>query len=222
MMAGITGDAGGGREVLLPVDLPGNSNSSRERKPRVERIVESEVVQRTPSVWSRVANTFLGSDMRTVGSGVLFDVVIPSLKELLFETGKEGLARSLYGGAERPNQHRPGAKVNYSGLAKTTKIVGSGLAARSERPEPTREMRVRHDFSELYLPTKGEAEKTLDALFDLVDQYEVANVADLYDLLGIQRTYVDERWGWLDLRGSSTEWTRHGYRLNLPKPIQIP
>ena len=215
-------DQGGGREARIPLDLPGNSNGSKRREESVKRVVTGRVRQRQTSVGRKVFETFAGNDMRSVGSGVLFDVIIPALKDLIFESGKEGLARSLYGGALRPNQMRPGSRIDYGGVTKkmTTRIVGGGASSR-DRDIPQK-ARANHDFGDIILDSKGEAESALDALFDLVDTYELAAVSDLYEIVGLPWSYVDKKWGWQDLRGASTERTRDGYRLNLPKPIEIP
>ena len=66
-----------------------------------------------------------------------------------------------------------------------------------------------------------EAENIIDRLSDLIENYDTATVADLYDLAGITSNFTDDRWGWYTLEGASVSHLREGYLLNLPKPVPI-
>lgn len=68
------------------------------------------------------------------------------------------------------------------------------------------------------MPTRVEAEEVIDRMFDLVSQYEMVTVADLYDLVGLANNYTDEKWGWTDIRGAGVSRIKGGYLLDLPRP----
>ena len=78
--------------------------------------------------------------------------------------------------------------------------------------------RAAHDFDEIILDTRREAEEVLSRLYDILSKYEVVTVSDLYDLTGIDSNYTDQDWGWTELRGSQIVNVRNGYLLDLPKP----
>jgi hypothetical protein len=78
--------------------------------------------------------------------------------------------------------------------------------------------RAKHDFDEIVLDQRAEAEEVIDRLYDVVSRYEQATVADLYDLVGLSSTHTDHKWGWTDLRGSGVSRIRDGYLLDLPDP----
>ena len=82
----------------------------------------------------------------------------------------------------------------------------------------SRQARSRHDFDEIVLETRAEAEEVIDRLFDLVSRYESATVADLYELVGLPSSHTDHKWGWTDVRGAGATRTRDGYLLDLPEP----
>ena len=71
------------------------------------------------------------------------------------------------------------------------------------------------------MASRTEAAEVIDRLFGLVERYGSASVADLYDMLDINKYPVDERWGWIDLRGATVTHVRNGYLLDLPKPEPI-
>lgn len=53
---------------------------------------------------------------------------------------------------------------------------------------------------------------------DLIDKYGTVSVGDLYELLGEEPAYTDEKWGWTDLTESGIRRVRDGYLLQLPQP----
>jgi hypothetical protein len=75
-----------------------------------------------------------------------------------------------------------------------------------------------HDFNEIILATRVEAEEVLDRLFDILNKYQTVSVSDLYELVGITANFTDEKWGWTELRGSQVAKVRNGYLLDLPRP----
>jgi hypothetical protein len=82
----------------------------------------------------------------------------------------------------------------------------------------SRRARANFDFDEIILPTRVEAEEVIDRMFDLVAKYEMVTVADLYDLVGIQGNYTDEKYGWEDVRGAGVTRVSNGYLLDIPRP----
>jgi uncharacterized protein YerC len=85
----------------------------------------------------------------------------------------------------------------------------------------SRQARATHNFDEVILPTRREAEEVLDFLHDLLTRYETVSVSDLYELVGETGNFTDEKWGWTDLAGASVSRVRDGYLLNLPRPVPI-
>lgn len=54
---------------------------------------------------------------------------------------------------------------------------------------------------------------------DLIDTYGMVSVADLYDLVGINGSYTDNKYGWTHLRSADVQRVRDGYLLKLPKAL---
>ena len=69
---------------------------------------------------------------------------------------------------------------------------------------------------------KPQAKEKAYTLDDLIDQYGVVSVADLYDLVGLTSTnYTDNKYGWTDLRHAEVRRDRDGYLLRMPKATPI-
>lgn len=201
------------------------SNSQRPVKPKsegkevkkVEKVIEGEVVRRKKPLSKRFAETFMGGSAKGVWEYVLMDVLIPAAKDTITDAVSQGVERMIFGDSRSPSSRarRSGSSYGYTSYNKMSSTYSS---RRDNRREPSHRARSSHDFDEIILSTRVEAEEVIDRLFDLVSKYETASVADLYDLVGVNGSYTDEKWGWTDLRGAGVSRTRSGYLLDLPRP----
>lgn len=207
-------------------EFPSNSHSSkraaRDEPKKVEQIVSSEVVRRKKPLSKRFTETFVGGDARGVASYVMFDVLIPAAKDMVADAMSMGVEKMLFGDV-RSSSRRGGSRSGSSGpyVSYNRFAPGSSLGRRDEPTIPSRRARATHDFDEIILATRVEAEEVVDRLFDLVSRYESATVADLYELVGVSGNYTDDKWGWTDIRGAGVTRVRNGYLLDLPKPTPL-
>ena len=204
------------------------SNSSRKQvnieKPepkKVERITSGEVVRRKRPLGKRMIETFTGGDAKGVWSYVTMDVMLPAAKDMIADAVSSGVERMIFGEGRSSSRrsHRSGGNngfVSYNRCSPNTPRDGG----RREEPrtQMSRRARANHDFDEIILPTRVEAEEVIDRLFDLVSQFEQASISDLYDLVGVSGNFTDQKYGWTDIRGAGVTRVRNGYLLDLPKP----
>lgn len=213
---------------MIENEFPGNSNISK-RKPtspknqpkKIEKITTGEVIQRKKPLGKRFTETFVGGDARSVGSYILFDVLIPAAKDMVADAMSQGVEKMLFGDIRSTS--RRGSRARNNSPFGNVAYHRSNMAPAWERDHraPTRRARATHDFGEIILETRVEAEEVIERLFDLVDRYEVATVADLYELVGVTGQYTDANWGWADLRGANVARVRNGYLLELPRPEPV-
>lgn len=213
----------------MTTEFPSNRYKDKEDRPerpkpdekKVEKIVQTDVVRRKKPVGKRFAETFVGGDAKSVWGFVVLDVLVPAAKDMFADAVSQGVERMIFGEA-RSSSRRTGRRPNepyisynrYSG----SRRLGPPDDADRHRQSLSRRARASHDFDEIILGTRVEADEVLERLYDLVDKYESATVADLYDLVGVSGNYTDDKWGWLDLRGAGITRVRNGYLLDLPKP----
>lgn len=203
-------------------NYPGNSHKdkSKDEAPqdrKVERVTTAEAVQRKKPLGRKIAETFTGDDMRSVGMYILLDVLVPAAKSMLSDAASQGVERLLFGdsssSSSRPRQGGATGRVSYNRMHSSDRSRLNGPRTISSRARAT------HDFDEIVLKSRVEAEVVIDRLSDLIDNYDFATVSDLYELVGITGSFVDDKWGWNDLRGSEVRRVRDGYLLVLPKTI---
>ena len=141
-----------------------------------------------------------------------------SVKDMVADVISQGVERMFLGEA-RSTSRRP--RKQYMGSNGYISYNRYSPVHRDDppfKPSPSRRVRASHDFDEIFLETRVEAEEVLERLFDLIERYQAATVADLYELVGVQGAYTDRKWGWIDIRGSGITRIRNGYLLDLPRP----
>lgn len=203
-------------------NLPGNSHKKSDaaeepeiRKPKFDKAITGNVVERKKPLGKRIAETFTGDDSRSVGHYVLFEVILPAAKQMIVEAGSQGLERMFYGDSNR-GRSIPGRSRDYNNYNQVSR----------SRPEPrpqalSQKSRATHDFRDLVLETRGEAERVRDELLSAIETYGSTTVSDLYEFVGITGSFQDDKWGWYDLRDIRVQRVRDGYMLNLPRPQPI-
>jgi hypothetical protein len=199
-----------------------------EPKKKIDRVTTNAPVRRKKSLGKKFSETFLRGDARTVVTDVLQEVIIPAAKDLIADAITQGLERLIFGESRsRSRSSRPPFNGPYSRPATNYNNRYAGSSSTNYRPDITspspRSTRTHssHNFDDIVLSTRVEAEEVVDQLFALLGKYEIATVADLYELVGITGEYTDEKWGWIDLQGTNFTRVREGYLLNLPKPEPI-
>lgn len=211
----------------MTTEFPSNSKTSKNiegtvRKPaekkKVEQVVMSEVVRRKKPLNRRMSELFMGGDAKSVWNYVLFDVLVPAAKDTLADATSQGIERLIFG-ETRSTSRRTGRRFGDTPHINYNRYSSSRRAER--RVDLSSRGRAAHDFDEIILATRVEAEEVVDRLFDLISKYEAATVADLYELVGISGNYTDDKWGWYELQGAGVTRVRNGYLLDLPRPEPI-
>lgn len=210
-------------------DFPSNSQRPRKairaepvaetpERAKIEKVVEGEVVFRKKSLGKRLRDAFIAEDGVSVRDYVLEDILIPAVKDLFYDLGVGSLERTLYRDG-RSIGRRVGGRPGSPGGFRYDLAARSAVGRREDpRPQMSRRARAAHDFGEIILPSRADAEAVLTGLFDILDQFDEVKVSDLYELAGYSSNYTDDRYGWTDLRGSGVRRTRQGgYLLELPR-----
>jgi hypothetical protein len=201
-------------------DYPPNSDVSKKKEVEedrgVKRVTSTDPVKRRKSLRKQFAETFVGGDAKTAAQYTIFEVLIPAARDMVVETIQQGFEKLIYGDSRRrggstPPQGGPTGYVSYNRYA-------MGQMQSSPQRTMSRIARSRHDFDEIVLQSRVEAEEVIDRLFDLVSRYDSATVADLYELVGLPSAHTDQKWGWRDVRGAGVSRIRDGYLLDLPEP----
>lgn len=207
-------------------EFPSNSQQ-RHRPPepkkeakKVEQVITSEVVRRKKTLGRRFTETFLDGNAKGTFSYVFGDVIIPAIKDTIADAFNTGIERLLFGDGARAMRRpgwRPGGNsgyTNYSNVSQNSSIRRDPRG----NPRPEQRRRSSRDIEDIIIPTRHEAIEVLDQMHILMQSYEQVTVADLYELVGINTEYTDNKWGWIDIQDAGVSRVRNGFLLNLPRP----
>lgn len=208
-------DDGGGREKAKRVDYPSNAKRSRPEEPaekKVEPVVTGEVVRRKRSPFAKFTHGFVAEDSGSVVQYVLEEVLLPAARTMVYDMFTQGLEKKLFGDSRPKNSGQRTAYTNYQSRSQVKPANVTSIS---------RQQRASHDFGDLIVGNRGEAEDVIEGLRDLINEYQVASVSDFYDLLNMTGEFTDNKWGWYDLRSASIRPVRGGYMFNMPRTQPI-
>ena len=201
-------------------NLPDNSHKSRAEKKeaaelkktdekRVEKVVHGKVKKKENSM-RKLTDIFISEDVTNVKDYIIFDVVVPALKKAVYDLIVGTLDMSLYGG--RGNGNRPKAdKVSYRDYNDISRR-DSGTRTRTTSG---------YSYDDIILETRGEAETVLSRMDEIMEEYNIVRVADLYDLVGATGDYTDNNYGWTNIRNAKIVRVRDGYKIDMPRALPI-
>lgn len=201
-------------------ELPAQSHKAKEQRD-IQPVVRNPGRIRKPPFGRRLLDTFVLGDLKTTINNMIWDTFFPNMRENFQDSLHNGV-ESLFGGVS--SGYRSGRRGGYyahnSQISKHNpdRALGGrgGPAERISKDE-----RNRQETSSVELDSRVEAGQVLEALNQIIDQYEVATLADFYKLAKITPEHTDYKWGWEDLGGAHVVHSRGVYYLDLPPVIAL-
>lgn len=196
------------------------ATGKKERTKLSSVVTTGKVEAKKPTIKSKLANVFLSEERGNVGQYLIFDVLIPAIKDTVCNLGHAALDRSFYGESRRyTDQSRTGSTYNYSSYYKPN-------YSQPQRNQPSDRYAHIHregvfQFDTIEFGMRAEAQEVLDCLVMRIVDSDYATVADLYDLIGRTADFTMERWGWYNLDTAYVTNVRGGFVIRLPKPQPI-
>lgn len=185
-------------------------NEQSEKK--IEKVVSGTAKTKKKSEISKIKDIFISEDASNVKSYVLMDVLIPAIKKAVLDIVTNGTDMILYGDGGGSRRRAPSERVSYRRC----------YEQRDDRSIDRVRTRTGYSYDDIIVANRGEAEEVLSRMDELIDQYGVVSVGDLYDLVGITGNYTDQKYGWTNIRTAEPQRLRDGgYMLKLPKALPI-
>lgn len=209
------------------MDYASNSHKSKEEpkeappEKKLEKVAVDEVILREKSLGHKTKAIFFGGDFKEVIGYVTADVILPGLRQLMFNMIVEGSERMILGASNKiaGKKHDPRPRVSYDNPMR--RAVPDPRSSRLPDQPPHFRRRNRREASDLVLTSREQAEEILGTLMEVVDKYGVASLADLYELAGLQSSPIDRKWGWTYLTNADIRQVREGWLLEIPPMEEI-
>jgi hypothetical protein len=183
-------------------------------------VIDGTAVQRKKPLSRRVVESFGGADARSIGQHVLFQVVLPQVKDLIYDVGSSALQRALFGdggGKSYTSATRRGGYTPYNNVA--------SAATPKSMPQSKPSSMASDEFGEIIVENRGEAQGVMDKIGNLIETFGMASVSDLKSAVGLTGSFTDEKFGWVAMGGTDIRrvgGSNPGYLLIFPRPEELP
>lgn len=194
---------------------PNNGKQKTETKKEISKVTKGKVGVKKKSIGERMADVFISDDAGSVGDYILWDVVIPGIKDAIGDILHGSIDR-IFGDGRTIRRTRygvNGSRYHYAGL------YDGSRRKRDQREE--RERLHTSGYKSLVFDSRNDAEEVLDAMTDILDHYDAVSIADLNELAGITGEFTDNKYGWTNLSRSGVKRDHGGYVLDLPRAIPL-
>ena len=187
------------------------SEQNAEKRMKNEPVVSGKARVKKRSAIEKATESIIANDISNIGSSIMADVVMPSVKKLLCETGKTFLEMLFYG--ERRSDGR--GYISYE------KEYDKHRGEYKYRKDPSRSGGLAYENIEY--ETLQDAKRVFDSMWGSIYRYGTVSVMDLYEFSRIPNdNYMLSHFGWnkdtfkfANIVGSSDGY----YRIKLPKAM---
>ena len=177
-------------------------------KKEVRTVAHGKVHEK--SLGEKAMDIMLSEDTRTVRDYFFWDILVPGIKNGIYDFIGMALFGSRRGGHGRSERGR--GYVSYRDYYDDDRRErSSGRVARSDRTSD-------YDFSDIEFETRGEVEEILQEMERLIKKYDEATVADLCRVIGMTGRFTDNNYGWRDCRDFSYRRSGRFYVLDFARP----
>lgn len=207
------------RQAVDPVTGFPQIPTKKEEQPdkKVEQVVDSPAIVKKKSGLRKFKDDFIESEVADVKESIFMDIIMPAIKNTIADGISTFVDMMLFGDSGRMTRNQRGRSgrgyVSYNSM----------FESNPRNKVQTRRVKVGMEIDDIILGSRVDAEKVVRHLSDICEDYGMASVANLYDLVGYSTSYTDNKYGWHDIQGYSITRVREGFLLNLPdpKPLDI-
>lgn len=212
---------------------PGTEAPKEKTKPKVERIVEGEVIVQKRGIGWKAKDFVNELDAKGVASYVWHELAIPRIKNGFFDLIVGGAARTIfkqgrpvsyqaYQQYQAQQQHNAN-RTTYNTMSNDPRLPQG--VPRDPRLAPPVEtgprMSVHRDLGLYIVPTKEDADRVLAAMADILNEGYFVTVLDLNEMTGRPtEEWTNQRFGWTHIAGATSRQIREGWLLELP-PVEV-
>lgn len=179
---------------------------------KVEKVVAKTAKTKKKSELTKLKDVFISEDVSNVKTYIISDVLIPAAKKAIYDIITNGIDMILYGGSGRSKSKSNVDKVSYRSYYETPKDRFGSNSVNITRG---------FEYDDIIFESRGEAEAVRTQMNEIIDQYGVVTVADLYEMADLTAPYTSNKYGWTSIRNADIGRVRDGYVLKLSRAMPI-
>ena len=186
-------------------------NSNKPAQPERKKV---ETVVKRPARLKKkngLADVFISEDISNVKNYVFGDILIPTIKNTIVDIITDSISMLILGESRGRKKGSRSDSISY------TKYYDRGRSTRTDSINT----RNGYSYTEVEVDTRDEADEVLARMDEIIDQYGMVSVLDMYDLVGVTGNYTDNKYGWTNIRNAEVIRGRDGYVIKMPKALPL-
>jgi hypothetical protein len=199
-------------ERTLPENLTPNSETYKQHRRELE--------QRSKERDAKKERAFFKESAQDVGRFIVWDVLIPAFKDLISDIVKKGIDAFLFG-EESANRSQDKKKLdNPSYIQYGNYSKYRDRDRRNDRNRHGDQWFIRGHGKQVEDPWFASESKALDVrdqMVEIIARYDMAFVADLYDIMDEPALHTDYKFGWYEFGDATVRRVRDGFVIDLPR-----
>lgn len=196
-------------------ELKAQQSIEEANSKKLESVVSGNVSMRKKTTLKKVADIFFQKDINDVKSYLIMDVLVPEIRDALYNLVMNGLDMMLYDGKRTRKSSSNTMRVNYSAKYNNQTSI-------PETSNSSPRIKSGLNFDDVVFDDRMDAEEVLNQMLNIIEQYDSVSVADFCELAGIPGEYTDRKYGWTSLGAAEVKrLSGGGYVLKLPRVILL-
>lgn len=180
-------------------------------------IVDKPAKLKMRSKKRQLFDEFIVEDGKKVKTYLWNSVVVPSIKDIVWNFFTKGLKMLLYKGGEGPNVGS-GSPSGTSAYIAYNSLYPSKPAQIPVYSQP----RTSYNYGEVIVDTREKAVEAITQLRELIMAGKTATIGDLYQIFRLPTDFPDFTYGWTDLSDANIVELNDGkFLIKLPRPYPV-
>lgn len=178
-------------------------------KKKADGIVNGKISEKRSSNFSKIKDEIIKSDVSSITSAVLNEIIIPKMTDLFFNALDSGLHMLFYGNIGNGRNGSRAGQRDYTAYSKPTTVQSARV---SSSPSGNA-----IDYRDVILSDIDSAKKLVMSIENILDKYGEVSVADLYAMAKIKK-YDDvyNNYGWKAMKPRPIIKVKDGWMVKMP------
>ena len=185
-------------------------------KPQVQKVVKGKTKVKKESEIAKIGKSIISDECKSIKEYAIYDVLVPVVKDTISQLVKGAIDMIFYGEV-KPQKGGSRGGSGYS------KVSYSDYYDRPSRKTPDRRLPERASYDNVSFESRNDAIEVLERMDEIVEQYGVVRVADLFEMAGMTGNGpTDNNYGWYSTKNASVERDRYGdYYIKIGRPAAL-
>lgn len=189
------------------------AKQAEEKRDKIAAVAKAKVVTKKKN---KLLSSFISDDAVSIKDYIVDEFLIPLVQKTICDIFEE-IPKTIFYGKSGRRRSSNSDRISY------TKYSSRRDRDRDYRDRDRDSYRRTDifDSTDIVFDSRGEAEKVLAVMDEIMQEYEIVRVADLYDLAGVSCDFPANDYGWTNIRNARVVHVRDGWVIEMPRAVSI-